>query len=144
MTSNLIPLVPIASFAGSTIPAFIDIPAHSAPLGLAFFPKEWPEEFRHDLLVAYHGSWNRTESTGYKVVRHRLDSAGNPVDAEDFITGWLTPAGALGRPVDILISPGGVIYISDDHACGVGVTRWVYETICTVGRPHPRNHWHPE
>ena len=114
-------------FCGETIPAFIDIPAHSAPLGLAFFPKEWPEEFRHDLLVAYHGSWNRTEPTGYKVVRHRLDSAGNPVDAEDFITGWLTPAGALGRPVDILISPDGVIYISDDHA-GV-VYRVVYEKM---------------
>ena len=49
------------------------------------------------------------------------------VDAEDFITGWLTPAGALGRPVDILISPDGVIYISDDHA-GV-VYRVVYEKM---------------
>jgi glucose/arabinose dehydrogenase len=114
-------------FCAETIPAFIDIPAHSAPLGLAFFPKEWPEEFRHDLLVAYHGSWNRTEPTGYKVVRHRLDSAGNPVDAEDFITGWLTPAGALGRPVDILITDNGVIYISDDKA-GV-VYRVVYEKM---------------
>jgi glucose/arabinose dehydrogenase len=107
-----------------TIPAFIDIPAHSAPLGLAFFPEEWPQEFRYNLLVAYHGSWNRTVPTGYKVVRHRLDRAGNPVDAEDFITGWLTPAGALGRPVDILITDDGVIFISDDKA-GV-VYRVVY------------------
>jgi glucose/arabinose dehydrogenase len=114
-------------FCAETIPAFIDLPAHSAPLGLAFFPKEWPQEFRYDLLVAYHGSWNRTERTGYKVVRHRLDRAGNPVDAEDFITGWLTPAGALGRPVDILITDEGVIYISDDKA-GV-VYRLVYEKM---------------
>ena len=89
-------------FCGETIPSFIDIPAHSAPLGLAFFPAEWPQEFRYNLLVAYHGSWNRTEPTGYKVVRYKLDAAGNFIDVEDFITGWLTPAGALGRPVDIL------------------------------------------
>jgi glucose/arabinose dehydrogenase len=114
-------------FCAETIPSFIDIPAHSAPLGLAFFPAEWPKEFRYNLLVAYHGSWNRSAPTGYKVVRHRLDSAGNPVDAEDFITGWLTPAGALGRPVDILITDDGVIYISDDKA-GV-VYRVVYEKI---------------
>lgn len=44
------------------IPSYIDIPAHSAPLGLAFFPEEgWPEEYWHNLLVAYHGSWNRTD-----------------------------------------------------------------------------------
>ncbi len=114
-------------FCAETIPSFIDIPAHSAPLGLAFFPGTWPREFRDDLLVAYHGSWNRTEPTGYKVVRHRLDSAGNPVEVEDFITGWLTPAGALGRPVDILITDDGVIFISDDKA-GV-VYRVVYEKM---------------
>ena len=110
-----------------TIPSFIDIPAHSAPLGLAFFPDEWPREFRHDLLVAFHGSWNRTEPTGYKVVRYKLDAAGNFLDVEDFITGWLTPAGALGRPVDILIKDDGVIYISDDKA-GV-VYRVVYKLM---------------
>ena len=52
-------------------PSFIDLPAHSAPLGLAFFPEEWPQEFRYHLLVAFHGSWNRTEPTGYKVVRYQ-------------------------------------------------------------------------
>ena len=114
-------------FCKDTIPSFIDIPAHSAPLGLAFFPAQWPKEFRHNLLVAFHGSWNRTIPTGYKVVRYKLDAAGNFEDVEDFITGWLTPEGALGRPVDILISPGGVIYISDDKA-GV-VYRVVYEQI---------------
>lgn len=98
-------------------PSYIDIPAHSSPLGLAFFPEEgWPEEYWHNLLVAYHGSWNRSVPTGYKIVRYKLDSHGNYLGKEDFITGWLTPQGALGRPVDILIQPGGVIYISDDKA----------------------------
>ena len=99
----------------------IDIPAHSAPLGLAFF--------KNDLLVAYHGSWNRSAPTGYKVVRHKFDENGNYLGVEDFISGWLEtpPAGeALGRPVDILIEPaspdasrggpGGTMFISDDKA----------------------------
>ena len=112
-------------FCQDTIPSYIDIPAHSAPLGLAFFPASWPQEWRYDLLVAYHGSWNRTIPTGYKVVRYKLDQAGNFVGVDDFITGWLTPQGALGRPVDILITDDGEIYISDDKA-GV-IYRVVYK-----------------
>ena len=99
-------------------PSTIDIQAHSAPLGLAFFPEEgWPEEYWYNMLVAYHGSWNRTEPTGYKIVRYKLDQAGNVLGQEDFLTGWLGEDGiAWGRPVDILIQPGGKIFISDDKA----------------------------
>ncbi len=61
------------------------------------------------------------------MVRYKLDAAGNFLDVEDFITGWLTPAGALGRPVDILIKDEGVIFISDDKA-GV-VYRVVYKKM---------------
>lgn len=86
----------------------IDIPAHSAPLGLAFLGK--------DLLVAYHGSWNRSVPTGYKIVRHIFDENGGYLGVEDFITGWLTNNGALGRPVDILVAADNTIYISDDKA----------------------------
>lgn len=99
------------------IPAHIDIPAHSAPLGLAFIPEEgWPEDMWYDLLVAYHGSWNRSTPTGYKIVRYRLDAQGNYQSEEDFISGWLNDGSLLGRPVDILIQPGGVMYITDDKA----------------------------
>ena len=110
-------------------PSYIDLPAHSAPLGLAFIPaasgeprpdgreEGWPEDYWYDLLVAYHGSWNRSEPTGYKVARVKLDAQGNYEGTEDFITGWLQPDGtALGRPVDILVQPGGMIYVSDDKA----------------------------
>jgi len=45
-------------------PSYIDIPAHSVPLGLAFIPDSWPTEYHNDLLVAYHGSWNRSTPTG--------------------------------------------------------------------------------
>ncbi|KKU05777.1 MAG: L-sorbosone dehydrogenase [Parcubacteria group bacterium GW2011_GWA2_45_30] len=118
---------PCEDMAGS----HIDIPAHSAPLGLGFIPKEgWPEEYWYDLLVAYHGSWNRSAPTGYQVVRLKLDAQGNFSGFEDFITGWLTPKGeALGRPVDILIQPGGKMYISDDKA---GVIYKIIYRIQTV------------
>lgn len=113
-------------------PSYIDIPAHSSPLGLAFIPEGqggWPQEYWYDLLVVYHGSWNRTEPTGYKIVRIDLDDAGNPIDngrlIHDFITGWLTDGGTLGRPVDLLIQPGGLMYITDD---GAGV---VYKVVYT-------------
>lgn len=98
--------------------SYIDIPAHSSPLGLAFVPEEgWPEEYWYDLFVAYHGSWNRSEPTGYKIVRMKLDEEGNYLGTEDFITGWLTENDeALGRPVDIIARPGGILYISDDKA----------------------------
>jgi len=99
------------------IPSHVDLQAHSAPLGLAFVPEEgWPEEYWYDLLVAYHGSWNRSEPTGYKIVRLQLDEHGQYQGSEDFITGWLQESRALGRPVDMLIQPGGVLYVSDDKA----------------------------
>jgi glucose/arabinose dehydrogenase len=101
-----------------TYPSHINIPAHSAPLGLSFFPEDgWPTGFRNNLLVAYHGSWNRSVPTGYKIVRYRLDGSGNFLRVDDFLSGWLTKDGtALGRPVDIMIRPGGTIFVSDDKA----------------------------
>lgn len=78
--------------------------AHSAPLGLAFLGQ--------DLLVAFHGSWNRSIPTGYKIVRFR-----NGLQ-EDFVTGWLNDKGdVLGRPADILVKGNGdEIFVSDDKA----------------------------
>lgn len=97
----------------------IDIPAHSAPLGLRFIPEEgWPEEWWFDLLVAYHGSWNRSVPTGYKIVKFNLDENGRPTgEVTDFMTGFVNERGeVIGRPVDILVQPGGVMYVSDDRA----------------------------
>ena len=100
------------------LPSHIDIPAHSAPLGLAFVPASasWPADYKNDLFVAYHGSWNRTVPTGYKVVRYDLDDNGNVLNVIDFVFGWLQNGKALGRPVDIIFSPNGKMYISDDKA----------------------------
>ncbi len=100
-------------------PSLIDIQAHSAPLGLAFIPeKGWPEELWYNMLVAYHGSWNRDEPTGYKIVRFPLDGEGKLMgEPVDFITGWLSGEGTrIGRPADIKVLSGGSMYISDDQS----------------------------
>jgi glucose/arabinose dehydrogenase len=98
------------------LPSWLDLQAHSAPLGLSFIPEEgWPEEMWHDLIIAYHGSWNRSVPTGYKVVRVHIDASGKPVKTEDFITGWLTKDGTkLGRPTGVRVLPGGTMYVADD------------------------------
>lgn len=100
----------------STAAPHITFQAHSAPLGLAFIPESWPEEYRGDLLVSYHGSWNRTVPTGYKVVRFDLDEAYVSRGESDFLSGFLEGKGALGRPVDLLFDPKGNLFISDDKA----------------------------
>lgn len=122
----------LSDVCGKATPSYIDLPAHSAPLGLAFIPAQgiisvaaatknlpstlWPEEYQGDLLVAFHGSWNRSDPTGYKVVRMKLDEQGNYLGTEDFITGWLAGNGVLGRPVDLVFDTKGTLYISDDKA----------------------------
>ncbi|WP_340121833.1 PQQ-dependent sugar dehydrogenase [Methylobacter svalbardensis] len=89
--------------------------AHVAPLGLRFYRgKQFPVEFKNQLFVAEHGSWNRSEPQGYRVVLVKFKQS-QPVAEQVFIDGWLTKTGkVLGRPVDILEMPDGSLLISDD------------------------------
>jgi glucose/arabinose dehydrogenase len=64
------------------------------------------------LFVAYHGSWNRQEKTGYKVVRIDMDTK----EITDFAAGWLQGNDVSGRPVDIVFDKEGVMYVSDDFS----------------------------
>lgn len=114
----------------STIPPVVELQAHSAPLGLAFYEgSSFPLDYRNNLFVAYHGSWNRSIPTGYKVVRIPLDEVfgrvmggtkSEPQDkVKDFITGWMPDherAAVMGRPVDVIFGRDGAMYVSDDDA----------------------------
>jgi len=89
--------------------------AHMAALGIRFYSgKQFPGEYKNQLLVAQHGSWNRAEPQGYRVVLIKFKED-HPIAEQVFITGWLGQDGkALGRPVDILQMPDGSVLISDD------------------------------
>jgi glucose/arabinose dehydrogenase len=105
--------------AGTSAPAMM-LPAHAAPLGMTFLnTAAFPTEYRDDAIIALHGSWNRTQPSGYKLVRVKFNQD-KPVELIDFATGWLNDTedkkGAWGRPVDVVVGPDGVLYVSDDRA----------------------------
>ena len=94
----------------------VEMQAHSAPLGMVFYDGElFPERYRGDLFMAFHGSWNRSTPTGYKVVRIPFENGGVAGPIEDFVTGWLDAATGetSGRPVGLAVGPEGALYISD-------------------------------
>ncbi len=102
----------------STIPAALEMQAHSAPLGMTFLDHATllPADYRSDLLVAFHGSWDRDQPTGAKVVRIHI-SGGAPTGIEDFVTGWQRDNGSRwGRPADVETYKDGSILISDDQS----------------------------
>ena len=94
----------------------VSMQAHSAPLGLTFYTGDaFPTEYQGDLFIAFHGSWNRSEPTGYKVVRVPLDGSSPIGSVEDFAIGWLNSDNSSdGRPVDVIMGADGALYISDD------------------------------
>lgn len=91
---------------------------HVAPLGLKFYTGSmFPADYSGDLLIAKHGSWNRSRKIGYEVTRVKVEN-GRAVGEEKFITGWLNEdeQEEWGRPVDILLLDDGSVLISDDEA----------------------------
>ncbi len=114
-----------------TIAPAVEMQAHSAPLGLLFYNGEmFPAEYRGNLFVTFHGSWNRSVPTGYKVVRIKFNDKGEPQGPpEDFISGWLRPGETkkgvwMGRPVGLVVGPDGALYVSDDSAGVVYRVTW--------------------
>jgi glucose/arabinose dehydrogenase len=104
-----------------TIAPKINLQAHSAPLGLAFGAGPmFPPAYQNSLYIAFHGSWNRSIPTGYKIVRVPLDAHGEPAGPpQDFVSGWLasgeTRRGVwMGRPVGLFFAADGSLFISDD------------------------------
>ena len=100
----------------------IPIQPHSAPLGFAFYTgNQFPAEYRGDIFLALHGSWNRDPRTGYEVVRVPLHQQGKASgEYEDFLTGFVTADGSVwGRPVGIAVAKDGSLLVSDDGSASI-------------------------
>ena len=89
---------------------------HVAALGMRFYTGTmFPAAYRNQILIAEHGSWNRSTPIGYRIMKVTL--AGNRVTGyEPFVEGWLQGRKPWGRPVDVLVMPDGALLVSDDHA----------------------------
>lgn len=90
---------------------------HVAPLGLKFYTGNmFPSAYKNTILIAEHGSWNRSVPIGYRISMVSLDGNRSQGYAT-FAEGWLNENGiAWGRPVDVLVMPDGALLVSDDRA----------------------------
>jgi glucose/arabinose dehydrogenase len=89
---------------------------HVAAIGMRFYTGEmFPEEYRNQIFIAEHGSWNRAEPLGYRLSLVRLEK-GQVTSYEVFAEGWLQGGRPWGRPVDLLVMPDGALLVSDNQA----------------------------
>jgi glucose/arabinose dehydrogenase len=97
-------------------PPVQSLDTHVAALGMRFYTgTSFPAEYRHQVFIAEHGSWNRTDPIGYRITAVRLEN-NRALAYERFAEGWLQDGRAWGRPVDVLVLPDGSLLISDDLA----------------------------
>jgi glucose/arabinose dehydrogenase len=98
------------------IPPVHGFRAHNSPLGITFVRRgRVPLDYRSAALVALHGSWNRMEKDGYKVVSLHWRDDGS-IEERDFVVGFELDEDVIGRPVDVAEGPDGAFYVSDDYA----------------------------
>jgi glucose/arabinose dehydrogenase len=115
--------LPKASYCPGTEGSAAEYPAHSAPIAFLFYRGgQFPAEYQGDAFVAFHGSWNRSLPTGYKVVRVRFTNGvpgplpgGGPAQ-EDFLSGFLMDSGRayFGRPAGLAVDATGALLVGDD------------------------------
>lgn len=92
---------------------------HVAPLGLKFYTgSNFPSEYKNQIFIAEHGSWNRSNKIGYRISLVRVKDNTQSTAYETFASGWLDEASqkSWGRPVDVLILKDGSMLVSDDQA----------------------------
>ncbi|MBI3506852.1 MAG: PQQ-dependent sugar dehydrogenase [Proteobacteria bacterium] len=106
---------PCAAF----VPPAQKLGPHVASLGMRFYDGTmFPEAYRGQILIAEHGSWNRSRKIGYRLTSVRLKD-GRPIGYKPFATGWLEGESVWGRPVDVETLADGSLLVSDDHAGAV-------------------------
>jgi glucose/arabinose dehydrogenase len=100
-------------------PPELKLGPHVASLGMRFYSGgQFPEEYRNSVLIAEHGSWNRSQPLGYRISLAKFVGGKKP-EYETFASGWLQGNQAWGRPVDVLVQPDGSVLVSDDQAGAV-------------------------
>lgn len=99
-------------------PPVAKLGAHVASLGMRFYTGSmFPADYRDNIFIAEHGSWNRSKKVGYRVVRVIVNPDGSGARQQVFAEGWLQPGEKVwGRPADVLPMPDGSLLISDDYA----------------------------
>lgn len=100
-------------------PPVVKLGAHVASLGMKFYTGNmFPAEYRNQIFIAEHGSWNRSVPIGYRISIVRFKKDGQP-SYERFAEGWLQNGTPWGRPVDILQLRDGSLLVSDDFGNAV-------------------------
>ena len=110
-----------AMVAKATAPDYA-VGSHTASLGLAFYRASdsasalFPDRYRSGAFIGQHGSWNRSEFSGYRVVFVPFDANGRPTGPiENFLTGFIDDDNkAMGRPVGVVIDKSGALLVADD------------------------------
>jgi glucose/arabinose dehydrogenase len=98
-----------------TVPPVQKLGPHVAAVGMRFYRGDaFPERLRGQVLIAEHGSWNRSDPIGYRITAVTLDAQGKATGYETLVDGWLQGKKGWGRPADVLELPDGSLLISDD------------------------------
>jgi glucose/arabinose dehydrogenase len=94
------------------------LPPHAADLGMTFYTgRQFPEFYRGGIFTAEHGSWNRTQPIGARIMFVPVDKEGKAGTPKPFVEGWLTADGEyLGRPADVAVMLDGSLLVADDTA----------------------------
>ena len=88
---------------------------HAASLGMRFYTGGmFPKSYKNTIIIARHGSWNRTNKFGGDVVVAHLNKDGTVKNLEPLITGFLEDNKYVGRPVDVMQMKDGSVLVSDD------------------------------
>lgn len=99
-------------------PPIVKLGDHVAPLGMKFYTGSmFPAEYKNNILIAEHGSWNRHQYQGARIVRVIVGPDGKNPKTEVFASGWIEGKQTyLGRPADVIQAKDGSILIADDWA----------------------------
>jgi glucose/arabinose dehydrogenase len=99
-------------------PPVLNLGAHVAPLGMKFYTgDQFPAEYKNNIFIAEHGSWNRHKYQGARIKRVIVGPDGKNAKQEIFASGWLEgDQGYLGRPADIVLAKDGSLLVADDWA----------------------------